>query len=78
MMDSCKNHNNKIPLTRKPFGWLMVSEQDSGFYLFVYSIQEILLNLLGLILPEANDSLSLEVLIHGKITVLANKHTCQQ
>ena len=52
MMDFGKNHNNKIPLTRKPFGWLMVQEQDSEFYLFVYSIPEILLNLLSLILPE--------------------------
>ena len=44
----CKNYNNKIPLTKKAFGWLMVSEQDSGFYLFVHSISEILLNLLSL------------------------------
>ena len=49
MMESAKTTIIRFLWQKKLFGWLMVSEQDSGFYLFVYSISEILLNLRSLI-----------------------------
>ena len=48
MFESAKTTIIRFLWQKKLFGWLMVSEQDSGFYLFDYSISEILLNLLSL------------------------------